>query len=99
MTANDQTPWETEEPVGEGKINSIEVRWSKNPRRGGKQRTRRWQLQRVVPVRRVPVRRVGGAGRVKVAGAEGARRHPRRHQHRNPRRRPARAVRRVNGVR
>ena len=42
-TANDWTPWESEEPMGGIEINSMERCWSKNPRRGGKQRTRRWQ--------------------------------------------------------
>ena len=37
----DQTPWETEEPVGGFEIKITERCWSKNPRRGGKQRTRR----------------------------------------------------------
>ena len=48
MTANDQTLWETEEPLGEFKIISIEGCRSKNTRRGGKQRTRRWQRQRTI---------------------------------------------------
>ena len=43
MTANDQTPWDIEEPIGGFEINSTERCWSKNPRRGKEQRVRRWQ--------------------------------------------------------
>ena len=46
MTANDQTPWETEEPTGGFEISSTEGCWSENPGRDGKQRMRRWQRPR-----------------------------------------------------
>ena len=46
MTANDQTPWETEEPKGGFEISSTEGGWSKGPRKGREQRMRRWQRQR-----------------------------------------------------
>ena len=38
-TANDWTPWESEEPMGGIEINSIERCCSKNPGRGAKQKT------------------------------------------------------------
>ena len=46
MSANDETAWNREEPVGGFEINSTERCWSKNPGRGGKQKTRRWQRPR-----------------------------------------------------
>ena len=46
MTANDQTPWETEGPVGGFEINSTEGCWSKSPRRGFEQRVRSLQRPR-----------------------------------------------------
>ena len=46
MSANDETAWNAEEPVGGFEINSTERCWSKNPRRCGKQKTRRWQRPR-----------------------------------------------------
>ena len=45
-TANDWTPWESEEPVGGFEINGTERCWSKTPRRGTEQRVRRWQRPR-----------------------------------------------------
>ena len=41
MTANDQTPWETEEPIGGFEINSTEGCCSKGPRRGREQDRKR----------------------------------------------------------
>ena len=46
MTANDQTHWETEEPVCGFEINSTEGCCSKGTRRGKEQRVRRWQRPR-----------------------------------------------------
>ena len=46
MTANDQTPWETEKPIGGFETNSTEGCCSKGPRRGKEQRVRRWQRPR-----------------------------------------------------
>ena len=43
MTAIDQTPWETEEPIGGFEINSTEGCCSKGRGRGKEQRMRRWQ--------------------------------------------------------
>ena len=43
MSANDESASSAEEPV---EINSTERWWSKNPRSGGKQKTRRWQRPR-----------------------------------------------------
>ena len=46
MTANDQTPRETEEPVGGFEFNSAEGCCSKGPGRSKEQRVRRWQRPR-----------------------------------------------------
>ena len=46
MTANDQTPWETEDPKGGFEISSTEGGWSKGPRWCKEQRMRRWQRPR-----------------------------------------------------
>ena len=55
MSANDETAWEPEEPVGGSEINGTERCWSKSPGRGKEQRVRRWQRPReeTTPVKEI----------------------------------------------